>query len=310
MTDEFAIYEQVLPMGWFGDRPNDYRLVWQIGAPIPDSWRRIVVDRKLACGVSVTIERRGFTVYNARHWPDGMPSYDPGWYHTAGRPAEAELPALVQRLRLVNAHLSLLHCAAMFHDNESPLVLRVRASDLYRYEHSDDGVDGVWYAQGQPQPAHIGAEEGRRMNAALGVAVVETSLNWLDTVVAKDALVDFDRLNQAQDALGTHDFSTALGALWQICESRLRRLAFQHQLRVKDRIGVGDLCERLAQSQLLATDLKSRLDIVRGERNGLIHRGVEPSGPTTHECLDLATELLKSVVPNLATRAPRHLFLL
>jgi hypothetical protein len=41
-----------------------------------------------------------------------------------------------------------------------------------------------------------------------------------------------------------------------------------------------------------------------------VHRGVEPSGPTAHECLDLATELVKPVVPNLATRAPHHILLL
>ncbi|MGC5021406.1 hypothetical protein [Micromonospora sp. DT47] len=310
MTDEFAIYEQVLPMGWIGDRPDDHRLARQIGTAMPDSWQQVVVDRKLRCGVTVTIERRGFTVYNVRGWPTGMPNYDPGWYRTAGRAAEAELPALVQRLRLVNAHLSLLHCAAMFHDNESPSVLRVRASDLYRYERSDDGVDGRWFVRGQAQRPVIGPSEGTRDNASLGLAVAETSLDWLDAVVANDALVDFDRLNQAQDALGTHDFSTALGALWQICESRLHKLALQAQLRVNPRIRVSDLCKLLERHQLLATDLKSRLDSVREERNGLIHRGVEPSTQTAEECLDLATELLKAVVPNLAARAPHHLFLL
>ena len=148
------------------------------------------------------------------------------------------------------------------------------------------------------------------MNDALGLAVAETSLDWLDAVVANHALVDFDRLNQAQDALGTHDFSAAVGALWQICESRLHELAVKHQLNLEVRINVSKLCKRLEQSQLLATDLKNRLDVVREERNRLIHYSVEPSVTTAHECLDLATELLKSVVPNLATRAPHHLLLL
>ncbi|MEU8158769.1 hypothetical protein [Micromonospora parva] len=310
VTDEFAIYEQMLPMGWFGDRPDDHRLARQIGATMPDSWQHIVVDRQLGCGVTVTMERRGFTVYNVRGWPAGMPSYAPGWYRTAGRAAEAELPALVQRLRLVNTHMSLLHCAAMFHDNESPSVLRVRASDLYRYERSDDGVGGMWFGRGQAQRPVIGPAEAIRDNSPLGLAAVETSLDWLDAVVANDALVDFDRLNQGQDALGTHDFSTALGVLWQICESRLHKLAVQGQLKVDPRIKVSDLCKLLERHQLLATDLKRRLDVVREERNGLIHRGVEPSAQTAEECLDLATKLLKSVVPNLATRAPHHLFLL
>jgi hypothetical protein len=310
VTDEFAIYEQMLPMGWIGDRPDDFRLAGQIGTAIPDSWQSTVVNRKLACGVTVTMERRGFTVYNVRDWPAGMPSYEPGWYRTVEHAAKAELPALVHRLRLVNTHLSLLHCAAMFHDSVSPPVLRVRASDLYRYEPSEDGTGGVWFVQGQPQPAVIGAAEGARMHDALGIAAVETSLDWLDAVVENDALVDFDRLNQAQDALGTHDFSTALGALWQICESRLHKLAAQHQLRVDARIGVKDLCKRLEHHQLLATDLKNRLDVVREERNGLIHRGVEPTSATAHECLDLATKLLRTVVPNLTTRPPHHLLLL
>ncbi|GAA4474330.1 hypothetical protein [Phytohabitans houttuyneae] len=310
MTHEFGIYEQVLPMGWIGDRPADYGVAGQVGANTPSLWQRVVVDRKLVCGVNVTMQQRGFTVYNVRGWPPGMPNYGGGWYRTVGQAAAAELPALVQRLRLVNAHIALLHCAAMHHDNQSPPVLRVRSSDLYRYEPSEDGTDGWWVGQGRSEPSLIGPADGMRINDALPLAVAEAALDWLDVVVARDALVDFARLNQGQDALGTQDFSTALDALWQICESRLHKLAAEHHLNVRARAAVSEVMRKLDQRVLLPAGVKDRLDQVREERNALLHQGAEPSAETAHECLSLATELLKTVVPDLATRAPKHMFLL
>lgn len=61
----------------------------------------------------------------------------------------ASKPALVQRLRVMNTHPTLLHAAGMTEANESPQV-RIGERDLFRAD-VEDACNDVWY-----QPAGAG----------------------------------------------------------------------------------------------------------------------------------------------------------
>jgi hypothetical protein len=198
----------------------------------------------------------------------------------------------------------------MFHERVSPPVVRVRIGDMYRYDQDEDGVGGSWSARGRSLPEHVVAADDNRMHDVLQTVIVETSLDWLDAVVAADALGDFDRLNQALEALQTHDFRTAFGLLWLICESRLHVVAARHGLHRSEELNVDKLCERLAAVHLLDADVKDRLDRLRRERNGVMHRNVEPSPESSRECLDLAILLLSAVVMDIDARVPEPWLLL
>lgn len=67
-----------------------------------------------------------------------------------GDVSTASKPALVQRLRVMNTHLTLLHAAGMTEANESPHVVRIGERDLFRAD-VDDACNDVWY-----QPAGAG----------------------------------------------------------------------------------------------------------------------------------------------------------
>ncbi|GAB3852688.1 hypothetical protein ACFPIJ_64235 [Dactylosporangium cerinum] len=310
---EFGVYEQVLPMGWIGERPEDHRLVRQVGAPIPAAWRDVVVDRKLQCGVRVTMERCGFIEYDVEDWAPGLSNKPTGYLRET---SAAALPALVQRLRLVNAHLALLHCAvAMHHENESVPVRRVRKDDLYTFAGIEDSPDFAWFGSDGPRQESVTPAERERAAEWLTLEMAETSLDWLDAVVAAGALFDLDQLSLGLDALGTHDFNTALGAFWYICESRLRKLASAHGLRYLKKDGterspmISEVIKDLEAAGLIGPKQREGLDEVREGRNALLHAGTESGQSMTDKCLALATELLAGVAAGLRARTPRPLFI-
>jgi hypothetical protein len=301
-------------MGWIGERPDDHRLVREVGAPIPAPWQDVVVDRKLQCGVRVTMERCGFVEYDVQDWAPGLSKKPAG---QLGETSAAALPTLVQRLRLVNAHLALLHCAvAMHHENESVPVIRVRKDDLYSYGGIDDSPDFAWFGPNGPRREYVTPVERERAADWLTLAMVDTSLDRLDAVVANDALFDLDQLNLGLDALGTHDFNTALGAFWYICESRLRKLASAHGFQYgtkKDGTPrspmISEVVKDLEAAGLIGSKQKDGLDDVREGRNALLHAGTEADQSMTDKCLALATELLARIAPGLKARTPRPLFI-
>lgn len=141
--------------------------------------------------------------------------------------------------------------------------------------------------------------------------MVEASLDWLDAVVANEALFDFDQLNLGLDALGTHNFNAALGAFWYICESRLLKRAKAHGLPVEKRgftLGSKQVIKNLAEAGKIGSDQRKKLEEALSGRNALLHRGTEASQSITDKCLELASELLADVAPGLKAREPRMLF--
>jgi hypothetical protein len=114
-----AIYEPMRFIGWIGRYPEDYRLAAEPGVPVPGGWHEEVVNVMLTCGINVSAELGGLTVYDFTGWPPGIVPPVPG-YQTVGKRSKASRPALVWRLRIINSHLTLLHAAAMFQHNQSP----------------------------------------------------------------------------------------------------------------------------------------------------------------------------------------------
>jgi hypothetical protein len=117
MEQASAIYEPMALMGWIGAEPANRRLAWKPGAAVPSDWSDVVLLRQLACGLIVTAERRGFTIYDFARWRPGVPRYAGSTgglrFRTVKDGSQARKPALVSRLRVIDSHLTLLHAAAM-----------------------------------------------------------------------------------------------------------------------------------------------------------------------------------------------------
>lgn len=309
MEEASAIYEPVLPMGWIGERPVDHELAWQPKAEIPQGWCDAIVVKRLRCGIEVIAQTRGFVIYDFSGW-------SPGIARPAGTPAirrfsdvsKAAKPALIQRLRVINTHLTLVHSAAMSLLDESPTVMRAHERDLYRFDYPDDGGDGYWYRPlGHTLPTEVTMADRERIGT-VSSAIFETSLDWLDRVVTAQALVEFDLLNQTQTALDTHDYSLAVVAGWTVCELRTRALG--RNVPGGQAREVSKVCEALKRSGQISSQVKGRLDRLRDQRNGWLHSGKEPDEETALESLALATELLRTIIGQLATRATNRLLLL
>ena len=225
MSESSAIYEPMLPIGWVGQRPADHLLAWQDGTPVPAAWRKVVVQRRLDCGVVVAMERRGFTTLDCAKWPPGVANAGLPRMLTVGELSEAAKPALIARLRLANSLLTLLHAASMAKSNESPRVARVHDRDLYRFDYPDESDEGYWYHPlGGVLPEVVTAADHHRIGV-IPTPTVDLALDWLDKVVSEDALVAFDLLNQTQAALVTHDYGLAVVAGWTVCELQVRARA-------------------------------------------------------------------------------------
>lgn len=309
MNETSAIYEPMLPMGWFGDQPTDHALSFEPGIPIPPGWCEVTVRRRLSCGIEIGVERRGFAVYDFADWLPGV-ARPPGTpaIRTLAAASEAAKPALIQRLRIMNAHLTLLHAAAMHQHNESPPVMRVHANDLYRFDYPDESNEGYWYQRlGDTLPTHVTAVDRTRIGT-MQTATFELSIDWLDDVIAAGMLIEFDLLNQIQAALATDDYALAVVAGWTICELRIRAAGLAISRGNANKVSV--IVDTLVQHGLISKAVGDRLHELRRRRNSWLHSGVEPTEQVALESLRLATTLLQGTVPNLTTRATRRLLIL
>lgn len=313
MEHASAIYEPMIPMGWIGDEPADRQVGWAPGSVVPADWCDIVISRRLTCGLVISAQRRGFTVYDFAQWPPGVPSPAAGTarrrLRTVAERSEHAKPALIQRLRIVNTSLTLLHAAAMFRAQESPTVVRVNERDLFRFDYHEEGGGGYWFQPfGNGLPAEVTVNDRNRFGV-LPTGTVDLALEWLDVVVASDALIEFDLLNQTQAAVSTHDYALAVVAGWTICELRTRALAAGLPgVGVKSK--AGEVCDQLERLGQLPSGVVARLHGIRARRNTWLHSGVEPVEADALEALRLATELLRSTVPCLTTRATSSVLVL
>lgn len=229
---------------------------------------------------------------------------------TVGALSEAAKPALIARLRLANSLLTLLHAASMARANESPRVVRVHERDLYRFDYPDESDEGYWYHPlGGVLPEAVTAADHHR-SGVIPTSTVDLALDWLDMVVSDDALVPFDLLNQTQAALVTHDYGLAVVAGWTVCELQVRDQARSAGLQLSSRTPVDTVCSELEKRGLLPKGLAPRLATLRRRRNKWLHSGIEPDEATALEAVHLATAMLRSVIPDLTTRAMRGLVIL
>jgi hypothetical protein len=222
---------------------------------------------------------------------------------TISKISEASRPALVWRLRVINTHLIIMHAATMFRHNQSPLVTRVNAFDLYSYEYPDENGDkGRWYRSfGVALPEVVTLADRQRVGV-MPTTTFSLSLEWLQAVVENNALIEFDLLNQAQVALSTHDYALTVVAGWTICELRINRLT--SQLSVKSTSKASEKVKVLHQHGLLSQAQVDLLDDVRKCRNGWLHSGNEPPEAVAANAVIIAAELLREVVPDLVIRPP------
>lgn len=315
-----AIHEPMIPMGWIGGDPIDREVAWRPGAVVPADWHDLVVDHQLVCGIRVTAQRRGFTIYDFEGWTPGHPvsrrtqtSVDAGnrptpRFRTFGEISKAAKPALVQRLRVINTHLTLLHAVRMASAGESPTVARVNERDLFRHDIDDHGND-VWY-----QPLGAGITDvvtpmDRHRYGAMPQGDFMAALDMVDQVIAAAALVEFDLLNQTQTAVTTHDYPLAVVAGWTVCELRTRELA-RGLSGVGPNTKAGAVSAALKHASRLPALLVSRLDAVRSRRNKWLHSGTEPSESEAIEAMHVAAELLRPIVGSLTLRPTSNLLML
>lgn len=305
MHEVSAIYEPMLTMGWIGQMPSDHILARRVGSAIPSEWCEVVASRTLACGIKISVEQRGLTVYEFDGWAPGAVKTNlaPGFRYV-GKISEAAKLAVIWRLRVMNSHLTLLHASSMFLGNQPLPVTRVLVADLYIYQPRDEECDGLWYREmGASLPSSVTLVD-RRRTATVRVTTFEMSLDWLDRVIASDALIEFDLLNQAQTALNTHDYVQAVVAGWTGCEFRLRAQASSACIG-NSHASIAHIINALRDGGLISQSIADRLHKVRRQRNSWLHSGGEPSENMALEATSLAAELLRVVIPDLDVRPER-----
>jgi hypothetical protein len=309
--DGLAIYEAMFPIGWIGKMPSSVRTI-MLNDPIPDDWKDVVVARQLTCGINIEAQRRGFVIYDFSAWPPGIvrPSRAP---IRLGDVSDDAKKALIQRLRLINSHLMLLHAASMHDGHGSPVVLRVERRDLYHQDADDEG-NSFWFGLTGPIASSWTRVESNRCNDSLPTSTFELALGWLDAIVKLEAINEFDLLSQAFTAVWNHDYPLALITSWSICERRINALCVKGQIpltRPRDGgfVPVKTLMNELAAAGTLTGNVQRQLDKVRESRNIWIHGGPEPDETLARNALESATLLLRDLLPGLDLRAP-HAFVL
>lgn len=297
----------MLPMGWIGGEPLDRTLMYHVGTPVPVDWTDTVAARTLTSGIGFSVERRGFAIYNFEQWPPGVsspvsrPGCSPRRLATLGESSEGAKRAVIQRLRVMNAHLTLLHGAEMHLHREAPEVQRVLERDLYRFDYPDpeDGGEGYWYRPtGEHLPDHITGYDSKRVGT-VHLDALDLSLNWLDAVITTDSLLEFDLLNQTQFAAGGHDYALAVTAGWTICELELQALARKYEIALPARTNISKVANALLNANHVSSALVIRLTSVREARNRWLHSGSEPDEEAAFEAQALATDMLQTFVPDL-----------
>jgi hypothetical protein len=226
-----------------------------------------------------------------------------------GEASESAKPVLISRLRLINSHLTLLHAAARFEQKDSPPVTRVHYADLYHEDYPDEGGPVVWIRPMEGFLPTIVTMADQRRIGVVKAKTFDTSLDWLEVVIARDMLIEFDLLNQTLSALATHDHALAVAAGWTICELRVRAMALEKLGGFKAK-KVAQVCGSLRKAGLLSQALTGRLNKLRECRDKWLHNGVEPPEAVASEAARLSTELLQSVVPDLTTAAEPRLLIL
>jgi hypothetical protein len=182
-------------------------------------------------------------------------------------------------------------------------VTRVSVFDLYRYDYPDESNDGRWYGwYGAALPDTVTIADNLRAGV-MPATTFNLSLEWLQTVVAKNALIEFDLLNQAQVALSTHDYALTVVAGWTICELRMHSLMPQLPRAMPPKTNAARIIKELRRHGLLSRTQAKRLDKVRVCRNGWLHSGNEPAEEDASETMLIAAELLREVVPDLTIHA-------
>ena len=295
-----AIDYAMIHMGWVGGEPANPKLTYQPGAAIPNDWHDVVITQNLACGIEITSQRSGFTVYDFAGWPPGIPASGASTqggvvYQTLSESSRAAKPALVQRLRVINVHLTLLHAAAMAEVQESPTVVRVGERDLLRQDIDDLGHE-FWYRTNGGSVSQVVTDSDRERFGVMSTSAFAVSLQWLDAVIAADLLTEFDLLNQAQTAVSTHDYPLAVVAGWTVCELRTRALA-SGLPGIAPRSGADGVTRALSKNGLIQPGMAARLNTVRTQRNKWLHSGKDPSEADAVAAMDLAANLLSSIVP-------------
>lgn len=289
----------MLPHGWIGPRPDDHRLIRTAGTLVPNAWCAEVVDAALPCGIRIIAQRRGFVVYDFAGWSRGVAN--PGRRgRTLGEASAAATPALVQRLRVMNAHQILLHSALMVTSDESPPVTRIGNRDLYRWDRNEDGSE-YWESWTGILRDTVTPVDRVRTDT-VPVNAFELSLAWLNDVVNAEGLIEFDLLSQAHAAVATHDRASAVVAGWTVCELGLNHL-YRQQPLPGGTPTAEVMMDRLEQIGALGPETTKRLAVVRNRRNKWLHAGREPLAEVALEALDLATLMLSRIVPDLKTRA-------
>lgn len=314
MNNASAHYEPLLAMGWMGNRPEDNELAFEVGAQIPPHWCDVVADRRLRCGIDFRVERRGFAVYDFEQWTPGVvapvaaASGRIGRFWTFGEYSEGAKPALVQRMRVMNAHLTLIHAAAAHLRSEHPLVSRLHERDLYRFDYPEESAEGYWYRPlGRRLPDRVTELERIRIGV-LDASTLALSLDWLDMVVVQGVLVEFDLLNQAQVAARAHDYPLAVVGGWTVCELRIRQIARDKGMKAD--ATVHTLTKDIRLNGPAPNDLTRRLDELRKRRNNWLHYGREPDEQTALEAVSVSAEMLKSYIPALTVGTRPDLLIL
>lgn len=313
MLDASGIYEPIQPHGWIGSRPDDHRLIRQAGAPVPEAWCDEVVNTDLRCGIRVTAQRRGFVVYDFAGWPPGVANRE-RTTRTLHEASAAATPALIQRLRVMNAHQILLHSAMMVTSNEASPVTRVGNRDLYGWDRDEDGTEYWSSWAGTLRDTVTRVDQSR--TGSVPVAAFERSLTWLDDVVTNSSLIEFDLLSQAHAAIATHDRASAVVAGWTVCELSLNHLNNRLQQPLPALHGktpnAKKLMDHLMKAGALDPMTRTRLHDVCDQRNAWLHAGQEPANKVALEALDLATLMLRlrRIVHDLTTRAVGQLVIL
>ena len=314
MHEASGIYEPMLTHGWIGPRPDDYRLALKVGNPVPKAWCNEIVNEDLNFGVRVTAQRRGFVVYDFADWQPGVANSKRG-IRTLSEASADSAPALIHRLRVLNAHQILFHAATLFTTGETLPATRIASRDLYKWD-LYDGEEEYWYSSAGALLDTIVPADRLRTDS-VPIAAFKLSLEWLDLAARADSLIEFDLLSQAHVAVSTHDRASAVVAAWTICELSLNHLNndLPQPLPPTGRHTTPNakrLIDHLERAGRLDPDVKRRLKAACDERDTWLHAGHEPTGDAALEALDLAIVMLRlrQIVADLAARPTSQLVIL
>lgn len=292
MHQDSVIYEPMLPFGWIGNPPSGSRIPPPVGSSTPASWREVVVDKSLSCGIRVTAERCGLTTYHFDGWPPGIMARR---MMTVAESERLNGSAFDSRLAVMNVHQVLLHSAALFHDEGAPVLTRVAQEHLLSWEIDEAEGLGYWRSlRNGPVVDMVTAVEAQRCGSVSAEAF-HRSLEWLDDVVKADRVGEFARLAKTWLAVARRDHMAAVFDGWGICEGRIKELQGAAKASANDRI------RDLVAAGRIDPTTQGQLTKLREVRNDVTHDQTDPGNESAHDALAVATHMLRVFVPELAT---------